>query len=171
MNRDRLARYLDELRSWARRTNLVGSTEDPALSRHVEDSLAAAPHLPEGARVADLGSGAGFPGIPLAVARPDLQLLLVEIRERRAHFLRHVVRTLDLPCEVGRQRIEDAPDRGFDFALLRAVAPPEASLKLAEPWVEPGGEIWLWAGPRADAPEPKAFIPLDSGGRILRFAR
>ena len=170
MSRDKLAQYLEELRIWASRTNLVGSTEDAALRRHVDDSLAAATYLPDGSRVVDLGSGAGFPGIPLAIQRPDLDLLLVEIRERRVHFLRHVVRSLGLGCEIRRQRIESAPPARFAFVLLRAVAPPEISMTLAQPWVEPDGEIWIWAGSRGAAPEPSSMIELASGGRILRFA-
>ena len=75
-------RFLAELARWAPRTNLVGSSEPAALARHVEDSLAVAGYLPDGARVVDLGSGAGFPGIPIAIARPDLLVTLVEIRER-----------------------------------------------------------------------------------------
>ena len=169
MRLDGLARYREELRSWASRTNLVGSARDAAVKRHVEDSLAAVPHLPASARVVDLGSGAGFPGIPLAIARPDLNLLLVEIRERRVHFLRHVVRALDLGCEVRRQRIESMPEERFDFALLRAVAPPERSRELARPWVKLKGEIWVWAGRHAATRKPFASIELGSGGRILRF--
>ena len=66
------------------------------MRRHVEDSLAAADCLPEGSEIVDLGSGAGFPGVPLALSRPDLRVTLVEIRERRVNFLRHVVRTPQL---------------------------------------------------------------------------
>src|SRR5262249_18479377 len=119
--------FLAALRQWGPRTNLVGSLDDAALTRHVEDSLAAAEHLPHSARVVDLGSGAGFPGIPLAIARPDLDLTLVEIRERRVHFLRHVVRQLELGCRIERRRIEEPLLPPFEFALLRAVAPPEES--------------------------------------------
>ncbi len=161
--------FLDLLRAWAPRTNLVGSTDPAALERHVADSLAAAPHLARGAVVADLGSGAGFPGIPLAIARPDLELTLVEIRERRVHFLRHVVRTLGLGCRIERRRIEQAPEVGVEVALLRAVAPPASARLLALPWVRAGGEIWIWAGPDEPAGPDASPIELASGGRILRF--
>jgi 16S rRNA (guanine527-N7)-methyltransferase len=166
-----IERFLVELTRWGHRVNLVGSTDRAALTRHVEDSLAAVPHLPDGARVVDLGSGAGFPGIPIAIARPDVDLTLVEIRERRASFLRHVVRTLGLGCRVERRRIED-PDPGLhDFAVLRAVAPPVVAAKLGEGWVRRGGEVWVWAGPEAEFDQPHASIPLASGGRILRIPR
>jgi 16S rRNA (guanine527-N7)-methyltransferase len=152
--------------------NLVGSTQPADLERHVADALAALPLLPAGARVVDLGSGAGFPGIPLAITRPDLDLTLVEIRERRVHFLRHVVRTLGLNCAIERRQIEIPMLPEFDFALLRAVAPPAVSAGLGRAWVGAAGEIWIWAGPRA---EPASLpligrISLDSGGQILRFS-
>ncbi len=166
----RIERYLDELRKWAVRTNLVGSTRDDALRRHVEDSLAAVRHLPHGAQVVDLGSGAGFPGLPLLIARPDLKLTLVESRERRVHFLRQVVRVLELDCVVQRCRIEDAPVGVFAYALLRAVAPVRKALPLAAPWVKPGGEVWIWTReePAAAGPAFIGEIPLGDRGRILR---
>jgi 16S rRNA (guanine527-N7)-methyltransferase len=166
-----ISRFLAELSLWARRMNLVGSTEPEALRRHVEDSLAAADVLPRAARVVDLGSGAGFPGIPLAIARPDLDLTLVEIRERRSHFLRHVVRSLDLRCRIERRRIQEPMAEPFDYALLRAVAPPPAAAELAAAWVSESGETWIWSGPDGDfdARRLKGSIPLASGGRILRI--
>jgi 16S rRNA (guanine527-N7)-methyltransferase len=139
-----LGRYLEELQRWGVRTNLVGSLAPEALRVHLEDSLAAADAVPPGARVVDLGSGAGFPGVPLAIAREDLQIVLVEIRERRVHFLRHVKRTLALNCEVWRRSVEEPPEEGFEVVLLRALAPPERALPLAAEWVHSGGELWLW---------------------------
>ncbi|MCH6563136.1 MAG: 16S rRNA (guanine(527)-N(7))-methyltransferase RsmG [Myxococcales bacterium] len=166
----RIERYLDELRKWAARSNLVGSTRNDALRRHVEDSLAAARHLPHDARVVDLGSGAGFPGLPLLIVRPDLKLTLVESRERRVHFLRQVVRVLELDCVVQRCRIEDAPAGVFAYALLRAVAPVQKALSLAAPWVKPGGEVWIWTReePAAAGSAFVGEIPLGDRGRILR---
>jgi len=162
-----LAAYARELARWGERMNLVGSTEPAALGRHFDDTLAAAAELPVGASVVDLGSGAGFPGVPLALARPDLRLALVEIREKRLAFLRHVVRELAPQVEVLGMSIESEPPRRFDFALLRAVARPPRSLELAAPWLRAGGEAWLWVGPDDGLPDAQA-IPLASGGRILR---
>ncbi len=167
-----MRRYLAELRRWDATTNLVGSTDPEALHRHVADSVAAASGLASGARVVVLGSGAGFPGIPLALSRTDLRLTLVEIRERRVSFLRHVVRTLSIEnVRVERARIESTPPEPYDYALLRAVAPPSKAAELAQAWVRPGGEFWIWASAGADiAPERLAgSIDLESGGQILRF--
>jgi 16S rRNA (guanine527-N7)-methyltransferase len=163
-----LAVYRTELVRWGERMNLVGSTEPAAIARHFEDSLHGAPALPAGARVADLGSGAGFPGLPIAIARPDLHVTLVEIREKRVAFLRHVVRALGLAIEVVQTKLEAAPADGFDVALLRAVAPPEESAQIGRAWVRPEGQIWIWAGPRAELPDAEP-IPLPSGGAILRI--
>jgi 16S rRNA (guanine527-N7)-methyltransferase len=160
--------FAAELARWGARMNLVGSTDGAAITRHIDDSLAAAEPLPQGASIVDLGSGAGFPGIPIALARPDLRVTLVEVRQKRLAFLRHVARELRARIEVVAASIE-SPTRGdFDFALLRAVAKPERSLELGLPWVHARGEVWIWAGPTVD-PAGAPSIPLASGGKVLRF--
>jgi 16S rRNA (guanine527-N7)-methyltransferase len=191
-----IERYLEEIGKWGARTNLVGSTDDDALRLHAEESLAAMRHLPPDSRVVDLGSGAGFPGLPLLIARPDLRMTLVvdlgsgagfpglplliarpdlrmtlvEARERRLHFLRHAVRTLGLECAVIRCRIEDPPVGAFDYALLRAVAPVRKALSLAAPWLGSRGEIWIWTREAAAAAGTAYLgeISLGERGRILR---
>lgn len=167
-----LERYLQELARWGARINLVGSTDRDALAAHAAEALTACDALPRGARVVDLGSGAGLPGVPIAIARPDLSVVLVEIRERRVHFLRHVARTLDLDLEVRRADLNDAPDDPFDVALSRAVSAPSEILPRAARWVVPGGEIWLWTRLTPDeAGVPAATaIPLPADrGAILRI--
>lgn len=149
----------------------MGSTGEAALEGHVSESLAAAPFLERGARVVDLGSGAGFPGIPLAIARPDVSMTLLEIRERRVNFLRHVVRELGLACDVRRARIEDGPSLTFHVALARAVAPLDRLLPLVGPWVGGSGEIWVWTRQSSTA-QPWAVvgrIPIPQRGCVLRL--
>lgn len=169
-----LERFAAEVARRGARANLVGSIEPAAIDVHIVDSLAAAPHLPPDARIVDLGSGAGFPGVPIAIARPDLAVTLVEIRERRVHFLRHVARTLDLAITIARCSIDDppdsaaAPDGGFDVAVLRAVASPYQSAGLGRAWVKPRGEVWTWSGP-GDVPRGAATIPLGDRGAIVRW--
>jgi 16S rRNA (guanine527-N7)-methyltransferase len=162
-----IAAFARELSRWGERMNLVGSTDPVAISRHIADSIEAAPHLPDRASVVDLGSGAGFPGVPIAIARRDLRITLVEIREKRIAFLRHVVRTLDLEVEVRRASIEEEPEVRFDVALLRAVATPDRSAQLGARWVRESGEIWIWAGPGVELPGASR-IALASGGAVLR---
>src|SRR5262249_39447428 len=159
--------FTSELQRWGARRTLVGPTDRAQIARHVEDSLAGVDLLPEGAAIVDLGSGAGFPGFPIALARPDLRVTLVEIREKRIAFLRHAARELGLVLEVRAVSIEVPPPSPFDFALLRAVAKPERSLQLGRPWVKPTGEVWIWAGADAKLPATQ-HVTLTSGGNILR---
>lgn len=166
-----LERYLEELQRWGSRMNLVGSTEPGELRVHVEDSLAAAAILPGDARVVDLGSGAGLPGIPLAIQRPDLRLTLVEVRERRVHFLRHVVRTLELEVEIRRIDFQTAPADLFDFALVRGVAPPTEILPIAARWIGSEGEIWVWTRLSPEQAGARHAVPValaPGRGAILR---
>ena len=141
--------YLRELQRWNRRTNLTAVPAADFWSRHVEESLAmlavAAP--PEGAHLVDVGSGAGLPGIVVAIARPDLRVTLVESVQRKAAFLTHVAGALSLTnVTVANVRAEiaghDATLRErFLVALSRAAAPPARVMELALPLVAPGGVV------------------------------
>jgi 16S rRNA (guanine527-N7)-methyltransferase len=119
---DRLAGYLAELDSWRRTANLTGRLGPDELAGHTLESVLGSKLITHGARVVDVGSGAGFPGLPLAIARPDLDMTLVEPRAKRCAFLRHVVRTLGLTnVKVLEARIEDVGGQAFDVATTRAV--------------------------------------------------
>ena len=122
-----LAAYLGEILRWNRVHNLTAITDpDAMIRRHVIESLALRPLL-RGRRVADVGSGAGVPGIPLAIAEPRRHFTLIESRAKRAAFLRHVQGLLGLVnVAVEHRRVEEMNDTGtFDTLLARAVAPPE----------------------------------------------
>ena len=119
----RLARFLSELDRWRARINLTGRLSAPELVRHAAESLVGERFLPSAARVADIGTGGGFPGVPLAIVRPDLEVTWVEPREKRVAFLRHIQRTL--PLENARTvsaRVQDLPPGSFDAGTSRAVA-------------------------------------------------
>ena len=127
-----LVRYLEEIRRWNRVHNLTAITDpDGMIRRHVLESLALRPYL-KGRRVADVGSGAGVPGIPLAITEPERQFTLIESRGKRAAFLRHVQGVLGLGnVAVEHCRVESMTDnRRFDTLLARAVAPPAELLRL-----------------------------------------
>jgi 16S rRNA (guanine527-N7)-methyltransferase len=170
--RAKLERFALELQKWGSRVNLVGSTERAEIDVHIEDSLVGARHLPAGVAVADLGSGAGFPGVPIAIARPDLALTLVESRERRVHFLRHLIRALDVPMEVRCERFERSAPKRFDVVCMRAVGAPAEILPGAAGWVREEGEIWLWCryGPGEISWPSVGSIEMGERGRILRLA-
>ncbi|HET7931008.1 MAG TPA: 16S rRNA (guanine(527)-N(7))-methyltransferase RsmG [Rhodanobacteraceae bacterium] len=118
----KLLAYLDLLVKWNGTYNLT-AVRDPAemVTRHLLDSLAVLPCL-HGATLADLGSGAGLPGIPIAIARPDLAVTLIESNGKKARFQREVVRTLPLPnVAVAQARVQDVQGR-FDTVTARAFA-------------------------------------------------
>jgi 16S rRNA (guanine527-N7)-methyltransferase len=166
----RLGLYLEEVQRWGSRTNLVGSISSEALAIHLGDSLAVVPRLRMGTRVVDLGSGAGFPGLPVAIARPDLEVVLVEIRERRVHFLRHVTRALGLSCQVWRRSAFEPTEDGFDGVLVRAFAPPGRAVPVGRRWARPGGEVWLWTTAKIPVElHEVGSVSLGTRGRIARF--
>jgi 16S rRNA (guanine527-N7)-methyltransferase len=114
--------YLAELDRWRRRTNLTGALTADELAEHALESLAGSTLIVNVERVIDIGSGAGFPGLPIAILRPDLSVVLLEPRGKRAAFLRHVVRALKLPnATVLEARIQEVGGQTFGVATTRAV--------------------------------------------------
>ena len=152
-----LVTYLDLLLKWNARTNLT-AIRDPEeiVRRHFGESLFAAQNLklgnpdptpltPGAITLLDLGSGAGFPGLPIALFRPEIQVTLAESQNKKAVFLREAVRTLNLPnVEVWAARAETMPaNRQFRIVTLRAVDNMEAALSAATVRVAPGGLLAL----------------------------
>jgi 16S rRNA (guanine527-N7)-methyltransferase len=122
---DQLAAYADLLATEGTLRGLIGPREVPRLwERHLLNCAVLERLIPEEAEVADIGTGAGLPGIVLALVRPDLQVSLVEPLLRRTTFLLEVVERLELPnAEVVRSRAEDLTPASFDVVASRAVAP------------------------------------------------
>jgi 16S rRNA (guanine527-N7)-methyltransferase len=121
----RLVAHLDLLDEWGQRMNLTAIRErSQQITKHVLDSLTVYPWL-RGPRVADIGSGAGFPGIPLAIVAPQMQFALIESTGKKCRFLEHVRDALELTnVEVVQSRAEDyRPAERFDSGLARAVGP------------------------------------------------
>lgn len=146
--------YLAELQKWNRKINLTGaSTIQDLITKHVLDSLAGLKvleDLPPGTRVADLGAGAGFPGLPIKLARPDLSVTLIEPREKRAAFLTTVGALLALQnltiVEAALSRAHPRPDLAgrFGCVVMRAVSEPREARLLASPLLAEGGRIVIW---------------------------
>jgi len=118
---------------------LLGPREaERVWDRHILNCTALAQLLPQGARVADVGSGAGLPGIPLALARPDLVVTLIEPLLRRTTFLDEVTADLGISITVIRARAEDLTGQ-FDAVVSRAVAPLDRLARWCAPLLSPGG--------------------------------
>jgi 16S rRNA (guanine527-N7)-methyltransferase len=133
---------------------LIGPREvDRIWDRHVLNSAVIGEQIPEGASVVDVGSGAGLPGVPLAIARPDLAVTLLEPMARRIAWLTEVVDELGLPIEVVRGRAEEAPIRqrlgGADVVTARAVAPLAKLAGWCLPLLRIGGKLVALKGASA----------------------
>ena len=143
---ERFAAYAASLDRWRTTTNLISCrTAEEFVARHLLDSLAPAWIAGGAQAVADLGSGAGLPGVPLAIVAPLRRTVLVESRQRRVSFLRDVIRSLELQnVEVHARRAENV-DPGqtlsVDVAVSRAVWSADDILPVAGRWVRDGGVV------------------------------
>jgi len=146
--RAQLLQHLELLEKWNRVHNLT-SVRDAAkaVSVHLLDSLAVVPHL-VGERLLDAGSGAGFPGVPIAVARPDMQVDLLDSSHKKCAFLRQAVAELGLKnARVACERIESwRPGRQFDCIISRALAEIAEVVALSAHLLAPGGVIAAMKG-------------------------
>jgi 16S rRNA (guanine527-N7)-methyltransferase len=174
---DRAVTYAHLLATDGTVRGLIGPREVPRLwDRHLLNSAVVGELVPPGARVVDVGSGAGLPGIPLALARPDLAVTLLEPLARRAAFLAEARERLGLvTVSVLRGRAEEPAVRreldGADVVTARAVAPLERLAAWALPLVRPGGVLLAVRGASAadelDAARP-ALTRLGAGAEVVR---
>ena len=149
---DKFVAYYDLLIDWNTRMNLTAITEpEEVVKKHFYDSLAALPYLPDGAKIADVGTGAGFPAIPLLILNPTLKITLVDSLQKRLTFLEEVLKTLQLSAECVHARAEDfgrdPKYRGqFDATVSRAVASMPVLLELTVPLLRVGGKAYCYKG-------------------------
>jgi 16S rRNA (guanine527-N7)-methyltransferase len=171
-----LSRYLDLLFDANARMNLTRITDRAqAELQHVADALTVLPHLPAGAiRLADVGSGGGAPGIPLAIARPDATVMLIESTKKKAAFLKSAVEALGLTnVHVSEWRAEDVGHSNsretFDVALARAVATMDWLAEWCLPLVKKGGRMLAMKGPKVadELPAARRAIKLLGGGEPI----
>lgn len=147
--RSRLAAYEIAIRKWSRALNLVAAEELNHLPhRHFADSLQLAPFIVRG-RLVDLGSGAGFPGLVIAAARPEIEAILIESDSRKAAFLRTAAREMGLRnVTVLAARIEAVPPQGADHVSARALAPLPRLLGYVHRHLHDEGTALLMKGDR-----------------------
>ena len=148
-------RYADLLAGPGVDRGLLGPREvDRLWERHILNSAAVAELVEPGARVLDIGSGAGLPGLPIAIARPDVRVALIEPMLRRIEFLDEVVTALEVPIEIVRGRAEEPGVRsqvgGADVVVSRAVASLDKLTRWSLPLLRPGGRMLAMKGERAD---------------------
>ena len=159
---EKLARLLDELARWNARINLTAIREPQAMvSGHILDSLAVRPML-AGQRVLDAGTGAGFPGLPLAIAEPERLFVLLDSNGKKISFVRHIIGELGLSNVVAiKGRVEGyAPDERFDTVIARALASTPKILELTGHLLRKDGVLLALKGKQtAEELEPLKDIP------------
>jgi len=141
--------YLALLAKWNQTYNLTAVREtERMVSYHLLDSLTLVPHLAGGTRLLDVGSGGGMPGIPAAIARPDLQVVVLDANHKKTTFLRQAVIELKLPnVEVVTERVElFKPSAPFDRITSRAFAELAEFVKLTRHLLAPGGQFVAMKG-------------------------
>ncbi len=183
---DRFETYYTMLTDWNTRVNLTAITDPEGVAKkHFLDSLAAASYLKQNARVVDVGTGAGFPGVPLLILRHDLKLTLLDSLQKRLVFLEALLKELGVAAELVHSRAEDAGQNPlyrekFDAALTRAVSGLPALCELTLPLVKVGGISVAYKGDAGEelaqaknaltilrASAERVSIPSDYGAREL----
>jgi len=165
-NAARLQQLLDELERWNRTYNLTAITKrEDMVTHHLLDSLAVSPEL-QGTTIADVGTGAGFPGLPLAVLNPERRFTLIDSAGKKIRFVSHVAHALGLTnVEALHVRVESLrPEKPFDTVVTRAFAPLPEMLEKVAPLCGPATHVVAMKGkwPR----EEIAAIPV--GWRVVR---
>jgi 16S rRNA (guanine527-N7)-methyltransferase len=152
-----LTTYLRLLQEWNKRINLISPNDEERIAeRHILESLAVLSiwSFPEAASVLDLGSGGGFPGLPLKIMRPDLGMTLLESRQKKALFLNTVVRELKLEnCRIVNARAEELAQVGeekFSIVIARAVADLKTLWEWSRPLLVSGGILLAMKGGELD---------------------
>ena len=164
-SRAAITRWLELLCEWNGRIDLTAARSGGELvDLMLADAAAVSAHLPAGARVLDVGTGAGAPGLAIALSRPDLAVTLCEPLTKRVSFLRTVIGSVgrsDVTL-VGK-RGEELPEGGFDEVMARATLPPPEWLALGAKLVKPGGGVWvlLATGEAPEATRMRARVTLD----------
>jgi 16S rRNA (guanine527-N7)-methyltransferase len=157
-----LARWLGELVAWNTRLDLTAArTTEELLDLMIVDALVLAPRIEQNTTVVDVGTGAGAPGLALAIVRPDLRVTLVEPLAKRVAFLRTVLGALGRE-DVGLLRMrDDELKTRWDVAVARATFPPAEWLERGASLVPPGGSVWVLLAKEAPPEREGAAIADD----------
>ncbi len=163
----------EELQRWTRRTNLTAIKEVEEIAiKHFIDSIAPSIYFEPMHDVLDIGSGGGFPGLPLKVLYPHIHLTLIDAVRKKASFLKHMVRLIAVKdTDVIHGRVEALSTRHemalFDTIISRAYSNITIILKNALPLLKPGGQILIWKGPSPDNEIKAANAVIERQRRLL----
>ncbi len=148
---------VDELLRWTQRRNLTAITDrEEVVEKHLADSLTMLPFARQAVRLLDIGSGAGFPALPLKIVCPTLEVVSVDAVGKKIDFQKHVARKLGLPSFTAlHARIQDLSGEenyrsGFDLVTARALTSLEDLVAMAEPFLSPGGRLVAMKGPEGE---------------------
>lgn len=173
----RFSLYASLLVEWNEKINLTAITDPRGIAvRHFVDSLTLLPYLPSGAcSLIDIGTGAGFPGVPLAILRPDVELTLLDSLNKRLQFLKELCQALGIPATLVHARAEQggrlpALREQFDVATAHAVAALPVLCEYCLPYVKVGGRFLAMKGPDVEAELAAAAPALRQLGGELREA-
>ena len=163
---DQIQAYADLLTGPGIERGLIGPKEgDRIWQRHIANCIPITTLIPNGVRVADIGSGAGLPGIVIALARPDLKVTLIEPLSRRVDFLNEVIKELGLSIEVIRARSE-VVKKQFEIVTARAVAPLERLISISWHMIPRGGSLLAIKGESAQEELDKSKLKKGSTAQL-----
>ena len=173
-----LEHYHELLREWNEKMNLTAITDDEGVAvKHFADSLTLFDHyeLPQNARVIDVGTGAGFPGLVLKIARPDIRLTLLDSLQKRLGFLEAVLAELGLDAELIHARAEEGGRdmklrESFDLAVSRAVAQLNVLSEYCLPYVRLSGSFVAFKGNADSETEAAKNAVAILGGKIKKIS-
>jgi 16S rRNA (guanine527-N7)-methyltransferase len=171
---DQFARYADELIKWNRKINLTTITDPEALAiKHFLDSIAPVALIPPCASLLDIGSGAGFPGIPLKIMRPDLKVTLIDAVRKKVNFQKHIIRILGLE-NIGSHHIraeQFSAVKPFDVVITRALFTLTEFVKLALPLLTEDGVMLSLKGVPAEAQAEVTVLQSDENIDRSQYGR
>ena len=166
-------KYLFLIEEWNKKINITSiKNQEEVAIKHFIDSLLVLKHVPLSGRVADIGTGGGFPGIPLKIAEPSLEIFLIEPIRKRANFLRTVISNLSLKkITVFNGRAENFNEKEkFDFTISRALSNIKTFCELSLPLLKPGGYLVAMKGKETEK-EIAALKSLEKKIKVIKNIR
>jgi 16S rRNA (guanine527-N7)-methyltransferase len=153
---EQFSRHARWLMEWNRKINLTAITDPREVAlKHYVDAIAPLPHIPVDGSLLDIGTGGGFPGIPLKIMRPEQPMTLIDSIRKKVNFVRHVIRQMPLEgieaLHTRAETLADAvpPGDRFDVIVCRALSDPHLAVEWSQPLLAEGGRIVLYQGPNA----------------------